>query len=41
MSSGLSGHQGIFLPLPILAVLLVIVFAAGVLAGMWLCYLLS
>lgn len=41
MSDGLSDHQGIFMPLLILAVLLVMVFVLGILGGIGLCYLLG
>lgn len=41
MTDGLSNHTGIFLPFLILAALLVMVFAAGVLAGMLACWLLA
>lgn len=41
MNDGLSNHTGIYLPLLTLAVLLVMVFAAGVLAGMFACWLLA
>lgn len=39
MSDGVSGHQGIFLPLAILAVVLMVVFAGGVATGWFICYL--
>lgn len=39
MSDHLSGHQGIFLPLLILGVVLGVVFAVGIAAGMFICYL--
>lgn len=41
MSDGISGHQGIFVPLLILGVLMFVVFVAGVVAGWFICYLLA
>lgn len=41
MTDHLSGHQGIFLPLLILGVLMLVVFIAGVVGGMFLCWLLA
>lgn len=39
MSDGVSGHQGIFVPLLILGVMMFVVFVAGLLGGMLICYL--
>lgn len=39
MSDGISGHQGIFLPLLILGVMMVVVFVVGIATGMLICYL--
>lgn len=41
MTDSLSGHQGIFLPLLILGVMVVVVFAAGVATGWFICYLMA
>lgn len=41
MTDHLSGHQGIFMPLLILAVVMFIVFVVGVAGGMLLCWLLA
>ena len=41
MTDHLSGHQGIFMPLLILGVMMVVVFVGGILAGMALCWWLA
>lgn len=41
MTNHLSGHQGIFMPLLIVGVLMFVVFVAGVVAGWFVCYLLA
>lgn len=41
MSDGISGHQGIFMPMLIVGVMMFVVFVAGVMAGWFLCWVFA